>query len=825
MANDTTNQGQNIDASLSSARDESGTFALLKRLWRYQPRADWPPWSKIDQIGLARYVTIEAKSWVAIIDPNVPPVPATNPADRKKLAEAIYQALRSRDFPTRYAIEKLNWAESTQRIREPGEILEAPREGTCLDLAVLFAGLCLGYRLLPIVVVLKGHAFALVSLGFSVDEYWKFRAYQGVGEEGESNPLLMGILRGDPSHMIDWVDSGDMIAVECTGFTRMNAATPEDAARYPECAGRDANGFLTFEMALTAGRRQLETATRPLQFGLNVEAAHRLGVDPYQIRGPGDYSQAWRRRVVRWAAAAAMLAAAIGIWAASSYLAIEQSAAQLADQLRSSVGISQVHAIASEAGWRVQSSCRGRLKSFLHSYVPRADDDDEAVRLAREHARAAVGLYHLGDQGAALRRVLDLGEGPCEPQARSFAIRDTAASGVLASVTLSWLPAANTGSDSLRRALILCLGDYGAADFSDPVKLRERLKPYYMEDDDPGVHAAAYWILKRIARAGDTTLTEWSNALRETGASRLQGKDKTKHHWYVDKPTGITFIYLPEGQRVIMGNRGIRLEDRGGSPYVPRCVRLPRAFVIAMTEITREQFAAVMPDTALGSPRDAAKTSVTWDQVAEFCNRMIVGTEDDCYRIEAPNAERRMIFPVVPGGGHLKKTGFRHPTEAEWEYACRANSLARFAFGSDEELIDRYASRETSAIPVATRRPNDFGFFDMHGGAAEWCDDNWIDFPNLAEGECPEDASRVDYPTASVNVESLNAIRTVAPSSSYERTIRSRPSDVNNSIAWSAFRREHRPQYKPFDSPRLGFRLARTVDQFPPGNSTPQVEP
>lgn len=829
MAEGTRTERPAFDPPEESVPDLSGVFTALARLWRYQPRADWPPWSKIDQIGLARYVTIEAKSWVAIKDPDAPPIPATNPEDRKKLAGAIYQALQSREVPTRYAIEKLNWAESTQRIREPGEILEAPREGTCLDLAVLFAGLCLGYRLLPIVVVVEGHAFTLVSLSSSIDEYWKFRAEQGVAGDGEGNPFPMGILRGDPSPLIRWIDAGDMIAVECTGFTWMSAATPEIAAQYPECASRNADGFLSFKDAMVAGRKQFEIAARPFLFGLNVEAAHRQSVDPYPIRGPGDYSEAWRRRVVAVAALVTVFATAFGIWAASSHLAVEQAAAQLADDLRDKAAISQVQAIASEAGPRVRSSCRDLLRKFFCEFIPNVDDDDEAVRLAREHARAAVGLYHLGDRGAALRKVLDADEKPYEPQvyadekpyhepqARSFAIRDTAASGVSARDLLSWFPKPNSGSASLRQALILCLGDYGATEFPNPAKLRERLKPFYMEDDDPGVHAAAYWILKRTAQAGDTTLTDWSSALKDKGAARLQGKDETKRHWYVDRPTGITFIYLPKGVTVKMGDRSIRLEDRGVSPYVPHCMTLPRAFVIAMTEVTREQFATVMADPAPEPPVDAAKTDVSWDRVAEFCNDMVCGTKDDCYRVKVfVKTNVQSFYPVAPSGGHLEQPGFRHPTEAEWEYACRSNSLARFSFGSDNELINRYATREKSEISVATRRPNDFGLFDMHGGAAEWCDDNWIDFPSLSGGECPNDTSRVDYPTPLANAAAQDDV----PPSASVRVIRSSNSDTYSAEAWPAFFRENRRQYQ--RSTRLGFRPARTVNQFPPKDSVPR---
>ncbi|MFA4985436.1 MAG: formylglycine-generating enzyme family protein, partial [Candidatus Brocadiia bacterium] len=148
-------------------------------------------------------------------------------------------------------------------------------------------------------------------------------------------------------------------------------------------------------------------------------------------------------------------------------------------------------------------------------------------------------------------------------------------------------------------------------------------------------------------------------------------------------------------------------------------VTLSHAFFIGAKEVTQAQYKAVMgenPSEFKGD--DLPVDSVSWYDAMKFCSKL---TE----------SERK--------NGHLpKEMEYRLPTEAEWEYCCRAGSTSKFCVGDDDALLGDYAwSKENSeekTHPVGGKKPNDWGIYDMHGNVYEYCLD-WFEEVYRAEDQ------------------------------------------------------------------------------------------
>jgi formylglycine-generating enzyme required for sulfatase activity len=180
----------------------------------------------------------------------------------------------------------------------------------------------------------------------------------------------------------------------------------------------------------------------------------------------------------------------------------------------------------------------------------------------------------------------------------------------------------------------------------------------------------------------------------------------------VTNSIGIEFVEIPAGKfQMGEGDKAV-------------AVTLTRPFWLGKTEVTRGQWEQVMgtkpwAGEAGSSDAELPAVYVSWEDAREFCEKL--------------TARER-------SNGELQASEvYRLPTEAEWEYACRAGTTTAFSVGDEESELHDYAwfggNSGGEVQKAATKKPNPWGVHDMHGNVWEWCSD-WFD-GKLAGGVDP----------------------------------------------------------------------------------------
>lgn len=414
-----------------------------------------------------------------------------------------------------------------------------------------------------------------------------------------------------------------------------------------------------------------------------------------------------------------------------------------------------------------------KARIILSKSLPPLTPESEKDRLAMQQANAAVALYQLTEFDDVWP-LLDANENG----QRREDLR-------LSSFIIHWL--ANRGSDpaplmeqallepvgSKLQAILLALGEFQWTTFDEDkrLELKTRITTLMRDSKTAGYKVVAEWLLRETGHQSlvDEIVTEQienrKNEITTANAKLEQleadlNKDKNSKSDFETKSNELerlrvgelrsgdqNWYYTGEGhlmirlevQSFLMGSLD---QDLDGFNYENRHIRhINRVFALANKEVTFNQWDDFI-DTAkdvddvtrrkfanLGrSNLERPIGNVTWFEAVRYCNwlseREGIPQSQWCYE---PHPENGYAPGMTSKPEFWTLSGYRLPTQSEWEFACRAGGVTRRHYGSNDSLLGEYgwyqgnSSRKPQS--VGTLKPNLWGFHDMHGNAMEWCVD------------------------------------------------------------------------------------------------------
>jgi formylglycine-generating enzyme required for sulfatase activity len=445
---------------------------------------------------------------------------------------------------------------------------------------------------------------------------------------------------------------------------------------------------------------------------------------------------------------------------------------------------------------------------------PAPDSGEDAKEaLAKRRANAAVALARMG-QGEPVYPLL---KHSADPRIRSYII--------------SWLNTDGTETHSLierltvekdiscRRALLLSLGGCPVAqlDPSDRDALLPQLLDWYATATDAGFHAATEWLLRQWGQ--QEKLDEINQGLRNKKEDKLERirsdvlkqADKSSALWYVNGQ-GQTVVVLPGPSEFMMGSPP---SEAGRAPAEQlHRRRIDRTFGLAAKPVTVAQFRRFIASNPQVSKEfdpagnaaylkqycpedDCPIILVSWFMAAAYCNWLSqeegLPEAEWCYD---KNMNGKFEDGMKLKGNYLSRSGYRLPTEAEWEYACRAGATTSRYYGESDQLLPKYAWYQGSGTdrtqPAGRLKPNDFGLFDMHGNVYVWCQDPDVAYPDGDGGKVFGDREYTD----------------LLIQGGQNRRVRGGAWDAQPAAVRSAYRAQDTPADR---GPNVGFRVARTI--------------
>jgi len=177
-----------------------------------------------------------------------------------------------------------------------------------------------------------------------------------------------------------------------------------------------------------------------------------------------------------------------------------------------------------------------------------------------------------------------------------------------------------------------------------------------------------------------------------------------------DRQDDVLKLFASEFVAIAPGSFKMGSDDGPAAEKPVRTVTFKQQFRLAKYEVTQELYEAVMgknPSKWKG-PRNSVEV-VSWDEANEFCKKATTALR-----------ARKLIGA---------DESIRLPTEAEWEYACRAGTTTRYSFGDKADDLGEYGwwtgNAKGNDPPVGKKKPNPWGLYDMHGYIWEWVLDAW----------------------------------------------------------------------------------------------------